>query len=1054
MAKNGGILDMAATIAEMTGNPAWAMGFKIASEAIKAAAYPASKWLEWQKASFEVARNIGMTHEQAKNLNKALRNTVSELSQAYGLTHAELTAIQESYTNAVRGAKLLNEQQFLFAASMQKVGVNLGDITTQIENLGGGFDTAGAYFELTQERAMKFGLNAKQTTEAFVKNIDMAQKYGFKNGVNGLSQMVMLSQKLHFNMEQVGKVADKFEDIEGAIDASAKLQVLGGSFAANFANPLEVMTQSLTDMEGLTKRITDTFAAKGTLRSDGTVEFSPVDRRMMKEAAQSLGMSADEVFKMATAQVTSKEVEKQVNKTQGFSQDQIDAITNLATFNADTQKYEISYTEDGEIKTVNVEDMTKATLSAVAPYADAEKAMALDVSDIAGNVRTLAGKSKERVSDTVDLSSKMNGVGEEWNAFFSSAFDWLDWLNPEFAYTSKKLLGFSTGGIVPSNVDGAVAGKDSVMSMLMPGEVVLNEKQQENIINALPHYAEGGAIGANQNQLYDIAKNGYQGQNSSSNGLMQKAMTAYVGRQILADGKLVDGLNKLGASYANSTQGLSSRLGALSNNIKESTIVQKSLNQTSKIGNAIRQSRSVRYIADSRIGQTVGAIGSNRFQGVWGKSSVFGKQMKIASQALKGEWGTALSNQFNQVGPGRLMRYVDAIKGGHARTLWSVSRNNRTFQEVKGIWKPLQESTKQVASSLSKVSATASNSATALKGTTSAIKNFGGKGLASLGGKIGLKSLGRAIPGVGTALSVGIAAYDAINAISDFKSQKAQILADENMSDEEKRNTINQLKDDRNEKIGSAAGGAIGAAIGMSLGSAIPVFGTAIGGMVGGFIGDKIGGFVGKNASAISDFLFGEDQEDNMTREQFAQRNYENAKMGYEALAEAMQDPSGEEVKLLAAQATVKMHDILVSMNNHMHGKTDNGEDIDKGLLGGLGKFLISPALAVGSALFKGSNSKVSPTPLYNQPTQLSQIPENELNGLYEAPKPQDININVNGTLNLNGGGQSESIDIKKLLNNHEFVSKIKDIVLEGLQRSQDGGSRNLNTTAAQRGYV
>lgn len=89
------------------------------------------------------------------------------------------------------------------------------------------------------------------------------------------------------------------------------------------------------------------------------------------------------------------------------------------------------------------------------------------------------------------------------------------------------------------------------------------------------------------------------------------------------------------------------------------------------------------------------------------------------------------------------------------------------------------------------------------------------------GASKGLLQGARRLPGIGTALSIGLGAYDAYNGVkqNDYQGVTRAVY-----------------------NTGGAMGGA---AIGASIGSVIPVFGTAIGGMIGGiagyFLGDKVG---------------------------------------------------------------------------------------------------------------------------------------------------------------------------------------------------------------------
>ena len=180
------------------------------------------------------------------------------------------------------------------------------------------------------------------------------------------------------------------------------------------------------------------------------------------------------------------------------------------------------------------------------------------------------------------------------------------------------------------------------------------------------------------------------------------------------------------------------------------------------------------------------------------------------------------------------------------------------------------------------------------------------------------------------------------------------------------------------------------------------------------------------------------------------QRQYEGVKFGQEALQNAMGDGSGESIKILAAQATVKMHDVLVSMWNNMNGKLDNGEERDEGILGGL--FSSKPSVISKSKRSDIVPMPVTSTPLYNSPTVVTPYQEEKFQKAVNVDKPE-ININLNGTLTLKSDKQTADFDIKKLLDNPEFVRQIQDAVLEGMQRNYGGGTRNLNSVAAQMGY-
>lgn len=65
--------------------------------------------------------------------------------------------------------------------------------------------------------------------------------------------------------------------------------------------------------------------------------------------------------------------------------------------------------------------------------------------------------------------------------------------------------------------------------------------------------------------------------------------------------------------------------------------------------------------------------------------------------------------------------------------------------------------------------------------------------------------------------------------------------------------------------------------------------------------------------------------------------------------------------------------------------------------------------------------------------------------------KINDFNINISGTIKLDGGNTSKNIDINKLLSNHEFVSSLKEIIKSSINNDINGG-RLMNDDSLRRG--
>ena len=60
---------------------------------------------------------------------------------------------------------------------------------------------------------------------------------------------------------------------------------------------------------------------------------------------------------------------------------------------------------------------------------------------------------------------------------------------------------------------------------------------------------------------------------------------------------------------------------------------------------------------------------------------------------------------------------------------------------------------------------------------------------------------------------------------------------------------------------------------------------------------------------------------------------------------------------------------------------------------------------------------------------------------------PADINLNVNGTIRLDGGsGNQGGIDAASLLRNPEFVRQLKDVIVSELNRNSNAGRLNKDS--------
>lgn len=382
------------------------------------------KWIEIDHHVYVTGRQIGMTTSQMRGMQKNILVNYSEMANRLGMTFEEIFKFQETYNQSVgRSVILTNKQVESFAGLSKFMGETaVNDMAKNMDNFGASSQTAIDYLTLGMARAANQGLNIKTTSENFAKNIQMASRYTFSKGVDGISKMTLLSQRLKFNMESIGGAIDKFSTIEGAITSSANLQVLGGAYAANYSNPLQAMGEALLDAEGFTQRIVDTVSKTAFFNRDtGMVEMSPIEKAKMREASKIYGINYDELWNMASQQAKIKDIDKYISG-KNFNDEQKAFLANTAQYDAATGAWTITkMNEDGSAsKPINIANLSSDELSEIQQQNDIEKYIQGDVHAIRNQLEAYLEKS---VSGTKSMKEELIGKKEGVAIYVSNIID-------------------------------------------------------------------------------------------------------------------------------------------------------------------------------------------------------------------------------------------------------------------------------------------------------------------------------------------------------------------------------------------------------------------------------------------------------------------------------------------------------------------------------------------------------------------------------------------------------------------------------------------------------
>lgn len=267
-------------------------------------------------------------------------------------SYEDMMKMQQSYGEATDRNQVMTHNDYLksFQLGMvlgddQLAGSLLGSMDYFNKSIANGTELIYDMFQA----ANKAGVSNRKFAKDLQQNLRLAQKYTFREGVKGMMEMSIWSQKTRFNMASIEGVIEKGLNggLEGIIQQSAQLQVLGGN-AAMLANPLSMMYEMGNDPGALMKRINDTIKGFGTFNSaTGEVDFAMNDALHLRAIASAYGMDATELRNQASQAIKNQRIDKQLNGL--YNEEERALLYNKATFK--NGEWQVSV--GGQYKSIN-----------------------------------------------------------------------------------------------------------------------------------------------------------------------------------------------------------------------------------------------------------------------------------------------------------------------------------------------------------------------------------------------------------------------------------------------------------------------------------------------------------------------------------------------------------------------------------------------------------------------------------------------------------------------------------------------------------------------------
>jgi hypothetical protein len=273
----------------------------------------------------------GAGEEYRKEMSKIYLDNL-EFGFAYDDSSKFITAVGTQMERLVPFSQETTKNALIFGKVIGETPENVGKLIGDFTKLGFSQKRTVDILNRTTAIARSFGVDAKKLTTTVGENIKLAQTYGFKNGIDGLTKMAAQAQRVGFSLKDTKVVADKILDggIEAAITMASDIQALGGDIGA-LGDPFQLVNMAMYDMEGLQNQIVKASASAVQFNEEtGDFKISGEEMLRLRQVADSLGLSYDQVSQSAINMRKEQEIASRITFPSTISEEQRNFASSLA----------------------------------------------------------------------------------------------------------------------------------------------------------------------------------------------------------------------------------------------------------------------------------------------------------------------------------------------------------------------------------------------------------------------------------------------------------------------------------------------------------------------------------------------------------------------------------------------------------------------------------------------------------------------------------------------------------------------------------------------------
>ena len=289
------------------------------------------KFLDAEGAKINQA--LGTGSAKADEFRKLIADSAPKFAEL-GLSISE---VQKQYVDLSSAfgsnISISDERMAELAATAKVTGVSAKDLASSFRGVGVNLSGVADKMMVVTKVAKESGGIVRDVADKVVKNIGQMNMYNFDGGIKGLAKMSAQASKLGISMDSIFKLTEKVFNPEGAIETAAALQRLGVQTSA-LVDPLKLMDLSANDPTELQNQIVKMSKDFVSFNKNlGEFQIMPGEKRRLREVADALGMTSDELAKMSLNAANLDYKMKQIKFAPGTSKEDREMIASMAQIN-------------------------------------------------------------------------------------------------------------------------------------------------------------------------------------------------------------------------------------------------------------------------------------------------------------------------------------------------------------------------------------------------------------------------------------------------------------------------------------------------------------------------------------------------------------------------------------------------------------------------------------------------------------------------------------------------------------------------------------------------